>query len=191
MKVSPTLAPASYNPNQKQSENGTSRINEHVEYGGFTGRHEALVKLVGGRVRRRANKCEGCGSPGPGGWACLGAEGPTTPDQHGEDGLLGHMRRFPHYHDNRMEGVLADPRQQPSDDRFDDAAGVRKGSRVTRSCEDNGHPEQYWEPGLEGGACVRHGRWNQSFGGDGKGFLLPDTNNLRRSVEVNIIGLKC
>jgi hypothetical protein len=48
----------------------------------------------------------------------------TAPNQHREDGVLGHMRRFPHYHDNRMEGILTYPWQQPSDDRDDDAAGV-------------------------------------------------------------------
>src|SRR5712672_1031898 len=111
MEVSPTLAPASYNPNQKQRENGTCRIDEHIDYRGLTRGHEALVKLVAGRVRRRPKKCERCSSPGPGGWSGLRAVALTAPNQHREDGVLGHMRRFPHYHDNRMEGILTYPWQ--------------------------------------------------------------------------------
>src|SRR5206468_7494715 len=98
----PVFAPASDNPQKKQSESAAEGVENDVPNRGLPRRHESLMDLVAGRIERDDNKSGTCVRPEPGArvggaWLSQGA-----PNEHGENGIFGDMRGLADSKDNRV-----------------------------------------------------------------------------------------
>ena len=98
----PVFAPASENPQKKQSESATGRVQKNVPDGRLASRHEGLMDLVGGRIKRDKNESGPGVSPEPGasiGWTRFSQ---SPPNQQSEDCIFSDMRGFSDGENNRV-----------------------------------------------------------------------------------------
>src|SRR5690242_16461741 len=100
----PELAPASDNPDKKQSQSATEGIDQHIDNGSLPRRNKELVKLVARRIGGYEQQGVPRGRPIP--FPGRGARRQGDPAKQRQDGVFGKVRAFARSKNDHVQSVL-------------------------------------------------------------------------------------
>ena len=164
----PVFAPASNNPQKKQSESAASRVQQHVPHRSLPRWHEPLVNLVGGCIKRDEKKSQTGLRPQPGtSMGCIEFS-QCAPNEQPKKRIFSNVRSFANGKYNCVDRLIGEMRKEPTQNRRDDARRVAKRHLIAGRRKDDDHPNQNRNPINDEGSESCHAGWKQRIERSGK-----------------------